>query len=177
MNIIFGVTGGISAYKTPGLISVLVDNGHHVVPVVTKTALDFVTETSLSIMAKTNVVKDLAENDGHVKHIELCEWCDLFVIVPCSANMIGKMANGIADDALSTIHLALPPSKKKLICPAMNTHMWENLIVQRNVRTISGSVYGYRIIPPIEGKLACGGVGIGKLPGTKEIIEAIESMK
>jgi len=172
MNILLGVSGGIAAYKTPTFASILKQNGHEVIVCVTNSALDFVTEMSLATMSGNPVISNLSnEIGGEVSHIKVAQWCDVFVVVPATANFIAKMAHGIADDALSTIHLALPADKKIKICPAMNTNMYENPIVQSNLVKIDTPF----ILVPESGKLACGDVGIGKLPGTKRVIEFIEA--
>ena len=172
MNILLGVTGGIAAYKTPTFASVLKQKGHEVRICVTKSALNFVAEMALATMSGNPVIKDLSEEvRGEVTHIEVAQWCDVFVVVPATANFIAKMAHGIADDALSTIHLALPEDKKVKVCPAMNTHMYQNPIVQENIVKLDTPF----ILPPESGKLACGDEGIGKLPGTKKVIQFIEA--
>ena len=172
MNILFGVTGGIAAYKAPSIISVLVNKGHNVIVSATKMALEFITQMALATMSKAPVITALQEEStGIVKHIEVCHWCDVFVVAPCTANFLAKMAHGIADDALSTIHLALPSDKAKRICPAMNTHMFKNPVVQRNLGELEK--LGYELLPPDSWKLACGDEGIGKLPSTKTVVEFI----
>jgi len=173
MNILLGITGGIAAYKAPSIVSALVVNlGHNVTVCATKMALKFVTEMSLATMSNKPIITELEhEDNGEVVHIDAAQWCDRFVVVPCTANFIGKMATGIADDALSTIHLALPEDKVKIICPAMNTHMFRNPIVQKNIETLEN--LEYRILTPASGMLACGDKGIGKLPDIKTIIDFI----
>lgn len=172
MKILIGVTGGIAAYKAPSIISILRKKGHEVIVCITKAASQFITPMSLATMSGSPVITSLQnETDGVVKHIEVAQWCDIFAVVPCTANFVGKMAHGIADDALSTIHLALPENKVKRICPAMNTHMFKNLIVQKNIKTLE--TLNYEFLPPDSGKLACGDEGIGKLPSTKTVIEFI----
>lgn len=172
MKILFGVTGGIAAYKTPSIISALTSLGHEVAVVATKAALEFVTEISLATMSKRSVGLTLeSEKDGSVKHIELAGWCSVFVVCPASANFVAKMAHGLADDLLSTIHLAIPAETPKLICPAMNTHMFQNVLYGRNAQILE--CLGYRFLEPEEGLLACGVSGKGKLPGTRRIVEFI----
>ena len=173
MNILLGVTGGIAAYKVPSIISVLKKKGHEVTVCATKASLQFITPMSLATMSGTPVITALQdEAKGIVKHIEVAKWCNVFVVVPCTANFIAKMAHGIADDALSTIHLALPKNKIKRYCPAMNTHMFNNSIVQKNIIELGRFKYEY--LSPVSGKLACGDEGAGKLPGTKEVVDFIE---
>lgn len=173
MKILFGVTGGIAAYKTPTILSSLRKRGHDVEVVVTAASLQFVTEMSLSVMSGHRVISSLAsEIEGLVTHIEKAQWCDVFTVCPATANFIGKMACGIADDVLSTIHLALPAAKDKRICPAMNAVMWENGIVRCNVECLEGM--GYEFLEPEIGALACGGEGRGVLPSTKTVVRFIE---
>jgi len=175
MNIVLGVTGGIAAYKTPSIVSVLKKKGHEVIVCATESALQFVTPMSLATMSGNSIITTLqGETDGIVKHIEVAKWCDIFVVVPCTANFIAKMAHGIADDVLSTIHLALSNDKIKRICPAMNMNMFKNSIVQRNIEILESLFYD--VLYPDSGKLACGDEGIGKLPGTKEIVNFIENI-
>jgi len=174
MKILVGITGGIAAYKVPSIVSALKSNGHEVIVSMTEAAQWFVTPMSLATMSGSSVVTSLQkEIDGVVTHIALSQWCDIFAVVPCTANFIGKMAHGIADDALSTIHIALSTNKKKRICPAMNTNMYENPIVQRNIEILTD--FGYDFLEPDSGKLACGDEGIGKLPSTRKVVEFIQA--
>ncbi len=186
------VTGGISAYKTPSIVSILVNKGHNVHVACTECALDFVTEMSLATMSKYPVLKNLKEMDGKIYHIDETEWCDLFVVVPATANMIGKIANGIADDLVSTMAMA-STHKVKLLFPAMNTNMWNNYIMQENLSSFARKWYDdfcddfffcnsyltdkWIYVEPEIGKLACGSEGIGKLPSTKRIIDIIDKVE
>ena len=173
MNIILGITGGIAAYKTPSIASALIKNGHNVKCVCTKAALMFVTEMSLSTMSKNNVVTTFeSEVQGVVTHIELAQWCDVLAVAPCTANFIAKMAHGIADDVLSTVYLAAFQEKTIRICPAMNTDMWRHYKVKENIDELISR--GVEYLEPDEGLLACGLVGRGKLPSTREVVEFIQ---
>ena len=173
MNIILGITGGIAAYKTPSIAAALVSNGHTVKCVCTKSALMFVTEMSLATMSKNPVVTSLEDEvQGVVTHIEMTEWCDVFAVVPCTANFIGKVANGIADDTLSTMYLAAFQEKDIRICPAMNSNMWEHYKVKDNLEEIHSR--GVEVLEPAVGMLACGVEGKGKLPSTRKVVEFIQ---
>ena len=176
MKIIFGVTGGIASYKTPSIVSAWVNHMKHEVRVVmTKGADSFITEMSLATQSENPVITSLwGELEGEVTHIEVAKWCDIIVICPATANIIGKIANGIADDALSTIVLAVPRDRKKIIFPAMNTNMHDNDAVQYNLRILAER--GWIVHEPDEGLLACGDVGKGKLAKTRAIVEAIQKV-
>jgi len=173
MNILVGVTGSIAAYKAIDIVSALVKTEEHAIKVVmTKAASHFVNEMPLAVLSEHPVTTSLwDELDGKVNHIELAKWADMVVIVPATANIIAKLANGIADDVLSTICLALRPMTRRMIFPAMNTMMWRNPITQRNVGVVEN--FGWDIVQPGSGKLACGDVGEGKIPPTRTIVEHI----
>jgi 3-polyprenyl-4-hydroxybenzoate decarboxylase len=172
-RIIFGVTGGIAAYKTPGIVSALVNHKKYEVrAVMTEGAKHFITEMSLATQSEKPVITWLwDELLGDVTHIEVGKWCDMIVICPASADIIGKIAHGIADDALSTIVLAVPRDRKKMIFPAMNTNMYDNDAVRDNLNILRKR--GWMIIEPDEGLLACGDIGRGKLPKTEVIADSI----
>lgn len=171
MNILLGITGGIAAYKSLDIISGLIATNHVVKTVVTQEALNFVTKQSLAVISKNKVNDSMLEESGEVTHIELSKWCDVFIIVPATANTIGKIANGFADNLLTTITLAVDDSKIKIICPAMNCKMYENKIVKENIEKLK--LNNWNVIEPIAGKLACGDEGIGKLNKPRKIVEEI----
>lgn len=172
-NIILAVTGGIAAYKAADIASVLTAEMYNVKVIMTESAKKFITPLTLATLSKNPVYDDASEwsPDGVIKHIELAKWCDLFVIVPATANTISKIGNGVADNLLTSAYLALPPDKKVLICPAMNTRMWDAKITQENLRD---GRKNRDILYPEEGRLACGDIGVGKLPSTKKIIDTIK---
>lgn len=181
MNILIGVTGGISAYKAADLIGALKHEGFSNIRVImTERAKDFITPLTLATLAKSPVYDDTGEwaPHGRVDHIELAEWADTFVIVPATANTIAKIAHGIADNLLTSTYLAynFPYSsgKRIVICPAMNNRMYENKITQNNLKVFHTAYH--TIVPPVEGLLACGTVGIGKLAPTRIIIQAIKDL-
>jgi phosphopantothenoylcysteine decarboxylase len=185
LNIILGVTGGIAAYKVADLAGALVKEDFTVKIIMTESAKKFITPLTLATLSKNPVYDDVAEwtADGPIKHIELAKWCDLFVVVPATANTIAKMAHGMADNLLTSTYLALPPNKGVLICPAMNTRMWEaeqtkdNLALLKTNKDIDndGKSSNFSILQPEEGMLACGDVGMGKLPSVRTIVGTIKS--
>lgn len=175
LNIVIGVTGGISAYKACGLVSYLKSEGANVDVIMTKNATEFITPLTLETLSGNKVVIDMFERPDYVdvKHISLASKADLFVIVPATANIIGKVANGIADDMLSTTIMAT--KAPVVFAPAMNTNMYENPIVQNNIEKLKK--HGYKFIEPSIGHLACGAIAKGKLPKTEEIIKYLRKEK
>ena len=179
-NVILAVTGGIAAYKAADLASVLANEKYFSVKVImTEAAKKFITPLTLATLSKNPVYDDAAEwaPDGVIKHIELAKWCNLFVVVPATSNTLAKLAQGIADNLLTSTYLALQNQKLVLICPAMNTHMWEDRQTSYNIERIRVKPgFNGQVLLPEEGRLACGDIGMGKLPNTKKIIETIKSM-
>lgn len=173
-NILIGVTGGIAAYKICDVISYLKRNGANVDVIMTESATKFITPLTLETLAKSRVVVDMFHEKEHVdvEHISLARKADLVLIAPATANIIGKIANGIADDMLSTTVMAT--KAPVLIAPAMNNGMFENRIVQDNMKKLKE--YGYKFIDPVEGNLACGYKAIGKLADRNTIIEKINNI-
>lgn len=169
-KILVGVTGGISAYKAVDVISALKKNGHHVSTIATPNALHFVRENVLEMISD----KYWKEDWSSPIHIEASENVDIFCVVPATANTIAKFAHGIADNLLTDTYLALPNKTPKIIFPAMNSRMLGNDVFSENLRTIVNK-YGWKVVPPVKGLLACGTEGIGKLPSTREIVEAINN--
>lgn len=172
MRVIVGITGGIAAYKTPHLVRLLRKQGHEVVCVATTHALEFVTRLTLETVSGNKVYADLfaTDNDHTTEHISLKDWGDMMVVAPATANIIGKLAAGIADDALSTLLLAF--SRKPLfMAPAMNNEMWASPFLQRNLETLRAA--GVHIIPPADGELACGTSGTGRMAEPEEIAAVV----
>lgn len=169
-----GVTGGIAAYKGADLVSQLVKRGAEVHVIMTASAQQFITPLTLQTLSKNQVITDMfAEPKAwEVQHISLADKADLMLIVPATANIIGKIANGIADDMLTTTVMAT--NAPVLIAPAMNVHMYENPIVQANIKKLAS--LGYSFIEPDEGLLACGYQGKGRLAGLENMLAAIEGM-
>lgn len=169
MNIVVGITGGIAAYKAPELVRLLVKAGHEVRCAATGHALRFTTRVTLETVSQHPLYCDLFASGG-TEHISLKDWADLLVVAPATANIIGKVASGIADDALSTLLLAMPP-ERVLLAPAMNCQMWSHPAVQRNMEVLKG--WGIRTVGPAEGELACGTSGIGRMAEPEQIVNAI----
>ena len=174
MNIVLGVTGSIAAYKAADIISRLKKLGHEVDVILTESGSRIITPITLQTLSKNKVYMDMFEEitPKEVKHISLAEKADLMLIAPATANIIGKIANGIADDFLSTVVMAAANTTPVYIAPAMNTNMYENPIIQANIEKLRS--YGYRFIEPKESLLACGTVGKGALADVDDIIKVIE---
>ena len=172
MNIVIGITGGIAAYKACGIVSFFKKEGANVDVIMTKNACEFITPLTLETLSGNKVVTDMFKRADYieVEHISLAKKADLFLVVPATANILGKVANGIADDMLSTTIMATKASV--VFAPAMNNVMYENPIVQNNIEKLKG--YGYKIIEPAVGHLACGYEAKGKLPKTEEIIDYVK---
>lgn len=172
LNIVVGITGGIAAYKACGIVSFFKHEGANVDVIMTKNACEFITPLTLETLSRNKVVVDMFERPDYidVKHISLAKEADLFLIVPATANILGKVANGIADDMLSTTIMAT--KAPVIFAPAMNNGMYENPIVQNNLEKLK--LYGYGIIEPSFGHLACGYEAKGKLPENEEIINYVK---
>lgn len=175
-HILVGISGGIAAYKIPELIRSLIKEGAEVRVVATKNALEFVTELTLQTLSGSRVYSNVfaAINEHSTEHISLPDWSDLMVVAPTTANVIGKMATGIADDALTTTLCSCAARKPIIIVPAMNDKMWENPATQQAIRTLQ-SWHNITILDPEEGFLACGTSGKGRMPEIPIIQESIEN--
>lgn len=178
MNILHIVTGGIAVYKAVDLTSSLIKEGHDVKVIMTENATKFITELTFQTITKKNVYTDtfFELDKQEIQHIDLVKWADKIIIAPATANIIAKIANGIADDLASTAILAVRNFSQVYIVPAMNTFMYENPITQSNIFKLQQ--LGFNIIEPAMGMLACGDVGRGKFP-EKEVIldELLEEQK
>ena len=170
-TIVLGVTGSIAAYKIAGLASMLVKQHADVHVIMTKNACNFINPITFETLTKHKCLVDTFDRNFEfsVKHVSLAQAADVFLIAPASANVIGKIANGICDDMLTTTVCAT--RKPVLISPAMNTGMFENPIVQDNLKKLAH--FGYHIIQPAVGRLACGDVGAGKMPSEEELFNNI----
>lgn len=160
-RILLGISGGIAAYKTPELIRQFVKAGAEVKVIATEHALEFVTRLTLQTVSKHALYTNTFEetNEYSTEHIALNDWADILLVAPATANILGKFANGIADDALSTTYLAF--NKPVFVAPAMNCKMWEHPAVQENMERLRSR--GVRFIDSTEGELACGDVGRGRM--------------
>jgi phosphopantothenoylcysteine decarboxylase / phosphopantothenate---cysteine ligase len=173
-EIIIGITGGIAAYKTAELVRMLTKRGAHVHVVMTKNAMEFVTPLTLQTLSGHSVTHDMFTlfTGSKIGHISLADIADQMVIVPATANIIGKIANGIADDFLTTMIMAT--TVPVLFVPSMNTKMWESKIVQGNIEKLQDN--GYAFMDPSSGDLACGWQGKGRLPALEDIEEKMEDI-
>ncbi|MFJ5769922.1 bifunctional phosphopantothenoylcysteine decarboxylase/phosphopantothenate--cysteine ligase CoaBC [Psychrobacillus sp. NPDC093180] len=171
-KIVVCVTGGIAVYKAVALVSKLSQAGANVKVIMTKSAMEFVQPLAFQAMSRNDVYFDtFDEKDSSViAHIDLADWADLIIVAPATANVIGKLANGIADDMVTTTLLAT--TAKVWIAPAMNVHMYENAAVIRNIDQLSKD--GYSFVEPSEGFLACGYVGKGRLEEPEKIVQLVE---
>ena len=160
-NVVLGVTGCIAAYKSCDIVSRLKKLGANVDVIMTDNACEFVMPLSFETLSGNAVVTSTfkREKEYDVKHVSLAKKADLFLVAPATANIIGKFAQGIADDMLSTTYMA--SKAPKVVCPAMNTNMYESEPVQQNIATLKER--GVTIVEAIEGRLACGDVGKGKM--------------
>ncbi len=170
-TIVLGITGGIAAYKAAVLASMLMKQHAEVHVIMTKNAQQFITPNTFEALTHTKCMTDTFDRSHEFKvdHVGIAQRADLFMVVPATANVIGKMAHGIADDMLTTTFLAA--KCPKFVAPAMNTGMYHNLIVQDNIKTLRK--YGMKIIEPASGYLACGDVGEGKLVEPDILLEHI----
>ena len=172
-KIVLGVTGGIAVYKAVDLVSRLRKHGCQVRVVMTEHAQQFVTSLTFKEISGNQVAVSMwsSNQEFNVEHIALANWADAFVVAPATANILAKMAYGLADDLLSTTLLAA--QAPIVVCPAMNTGMYENAATQENIAKLQGR--GVTVMPPAEGKLACGTSGAGRLPEPQEIVEFLSA--
>ncbi len=181
LNILLGVTGGVAAYKAVDLASKLTAAGAKVITVMTSSACRLVGTKSFEAVTSSAVYTSLwadqvfqLEKPGH---INLAEWADIVVVAPATANIIGKIANGICDDLTSTTLCACWPlikSGRALLAPAMNNNMWDNPAVQHNIEIIKQM--GFNLIGPVKGRLACGTEAIGRMAEPEDIFQTIEKI-
>ena len=177
MKIVLGVTGSIAAHKAVDLASLLTKGGGETWAVLTADAQRFITPLPFKTLTRNPVITNLYDEEEGWKpaHIRLADEADLLLIAPATANVIAKMANGIADDALTCIALALNPAAKILAAPAMNGKMWRHPATQANVKILASR--GVEFIGPDEGMLSCGYEGIGRLWPVEKIAERVFSLK
>lgn len=170
-NVVLGVTGSIAAYKIANLASALVKLHADVTVIMTQNATNFINPITFETLTGNKCLVDTFDRNFQysVEHVSLAKKADIFLVAPASANVIGKMANGIADDMLTTTILAC--KCPKLVSPAMNTNMYENQIVQDNLKKLE--CYGFEIINPATGYLACGDTGAGKMPEPEVLLAYI----
>jgi len=171
-EVLLCVTGGIASYKSADLASALIQAGAGVSVAMTDAAAQFVTPLTFQALTGRQVHTSLWQSaeDYRSQHICLTELADLMVIAPATANMIGKMASGIADDLVSTLALSAHGSCGVLLAPAMNTRMWDSPAVQGNIEKIAA--WGVNVVGPAAGRLACGTIGIGRMAEPEDIFQA-----
>lgn len=170
-TVVLGVTGGIAAYKMPNVASALVKLGCNVQVLMTQNATQFITAVTFETLTGNKALVDTFDRNFsfQVEHIAVADQADLVMIAPATANVIAKLAHGLADDMLTTTVLAC--SCPKIVVPAMNTKMYENPVTQDNLNTLRR--YGWEVVEPASGYLACGAVGKGKLPEPEELVQVI----
>lgn len=173
-TVVLGITGGISAYRACDIVRLMIQDGATVHVVMTKAALEFITPLTLQTLSQNMVVTDLFDliTESRIGHISLAQGADLLLVSPATANIIGKFANGIADDMLSTLYLAT--EAPTVMAPAMNEKMYENIVVQDNIRKLRDR--GVFIVDPAWGELACGDTGWGRLAPVEKIVEAVRAV-
>lgn len=175
-TILVGITGGIAVYKIANLVRLYKKKGWRVITVMTENATKFVSPMTFETLTEHPVILDtftrVTGYETNMEHINLPDITDVFVCAPATANILGKMANGIADDVLSTTIMSLKKTTPKLICPAMNVKMWENPATQRNIGLLKE--FGYEILEPDTGDLACGISAKGRLPAEDVILKYTE---
>ena len=172
-KILIVICGGISAYKSLEFIRALRKNQAEIKTIITKSAKEFVTPLSITSLSQGKVYEDLfnPENEAEMDHISLSRWADLIVVVPATANTLSKLSNGTCDDLASTVILA--SNKKIFLVPAMNVRMWEHPSNQKNINNLRE--YGYKVIGPEIGDMACGEYGSGKMTEPSEIFKYVEN--
>lgn len=171
-HIVLAVSGGIAAFKAASIASMLCKRGASVKCIMTRNATSFITPLTLREITGNPVAVSMFDDitEFNIEHIALARWADAFVIAPATADVIGKIANGIADDMVTTTVMAT--KAPVLIAPAMNSNMFLNPIVQNNIKKLHD--YGYQFVEPASGHLACGIIGIGRLPEPEEVVDYIE---
>ena len=173
-TVVLGVSGGIACYKAVELVRLLVRHGFTVQVIMTRGATEFVTPLTFQTLSGRSVATETLSltQESEIGHINLADQADLFVIAPATANVIGKIAAGIADDLLTTV--VMVTQAPVLIAPSMNIHMYENPILQENIHKLKG--LGFHFMEPAEGYLACGYEGKGRLPEPQDIVEEIQRL-
>ena len=171
-KILLVIGGGISAYKALDLIRLLIKNNVDVKTILTKSGKQFVTPLSITSLSNNKVFEEIFDvnNEKEIDHISLSRWADIILILPTTANMMTKLAVGKAEDLATTVILA--SNKNVLLVPAMNIRMWLHKATQNNLKTLLD--YGYKFIGPIEGKMACGEYGAGKMSSPRQIFSHLK---
>ena len=173
-NILVGVTGGIAAYKSAGIVSLLKKKGYNVKVVMTENATKIIGSLTFETLSRNRIYVDMWDSNPHyeVEHISLADWADMVLIAPATYNIIGKVANGIADDMLTTVISAVSVRKPVFFALAMNVNMYENPILKENINKLKS--FGYRFIDAEEGLLACNYSAKGRMSEPENIVDEIE---
>lgn len=175
-NVLVGVCGGVSSYKTCELVRLFVKDGFSTKVMMTEAAAKLVTPLLFQTLSGNNVYIDLFRTlkEESIQHISLAQWADICVIAPLSANSLSKVAVGICDNLLTTVLCSFPGEKEVLFAPAMNENMWNNPIIKENIEKLK-KIKGYNIITPRKGELACGIWGEGRMPEPEDIFMRAKS--
>ena len=173
MNLLLGVTGGIAAYKAAEVVSAAVKAGHEVRVVMTENAQRFVGPATFEGLSGHPVMTN--NFDDAMAHITAAKWADAVLVAPLTANTLAKLAMGLADDALTTVLMAVPAGTPVLLAPAMNTAMWSHPVTQRNLGWLE-ALGRYTLISPVSKRLACGDVGPGGLAEVSDLLTAVEEL-
>jgi phosphopantothenoylcysteine decarboxylase/phosphopantothenate--cysteine ligase len=178
-NVLLGVSGGVAAYKAVDLASKLTATGAKVSTIMTENACRLICPKSFEAVTGQPVYTNMWQTgeEFEIGHVSIADWADIVVVAPATANIIGKIANGICDDLLSTTLCVCWPLIKSgaaILAPAMNDNMWNNPAVQRNIKMVKEM--GFQLIGPVEGRLACGTEGIGRMSEPQDILKAIEKI-
>ena len=176
INILVGITGGISSYKSCELVRLFIKSGYSIKVMMTESATKFVSPLVFQELSQNPVYVNMFQEKGvdpfFIQHISLSQWADICLIAPTSANTLSKIACGICDNLLTTVVLALGENKKVLFVPAMNENMWKNPMIVDNVKKLE-TIKKYFIMPPQKGELACGVYGEGRMPEVKDIYKLV----
>jgi len=177
-KLLLGVSGGIAAYKSVHLVSLAVKANFDVRVVMTPSATEFVGPITFEAMSGNPVMVDTLETGGSfeetsaIRHISWAKWADIACIAPLTAASLGKLTHGIADNALTTVWLAIPPETPNVLCPAMNTQMWDHPATQRNL-ALTHEMGRFTVLDPVSKRLACGDIGVGGLPEPEDILAVL----
>jgi len=176
-KVLIGITSGAAIYKICSLVRALRKNEAEVKIIMTENATKLISPLLFQSLSGSPVYVSMFQpvSQEKIEHIYLAQWADIFIIAPATANTIGKLANGIADNLLTTVFLALPPKTPIVVVPAMETNMWENVFVQENVKKLKKRKNCY-IIEPVEGVLASGREGKGRMAEVKDILEYVQKI-
>ncbi|MEM9915668.1 MAG: flavoprotein [Planctomycetota bacterium] len=177
-RVLVALTGGIAAYKTATLVSRLVQAGAEVRVAMTESATRFITPLTLQSLSGHPALTSMWEHDDRPdsQHVGLARWCDLMVVAPCSADMLGKLAAGLTPDLVSLTVCALPAETPLLVAPAMNADMWASPIVQRNLQTLRDLLPNFHEVGPGEGWQACRTSGSGRMSEPEAILEQVTAL-